>query len=194
LSTIGAVTVVVASISLVCVWDLICGCDLLMGCVALLRVKSGSMLIRWLLARFLTGAAAVVLRWWFVCHRRRNCCVRCCCWLSFGTDSVGSLRCSLQTVALLLHCLDLWFFQICWDLQFSWAGADSLLSFLVTYGLPSRPFRSCPVLFSSDFGRLWGLGFFGSKEPFILDVLCHRGCGTWICPCWRSFHSPFLPW
>jgi hypothetical protein len=132
---------------------LICGCDLLLGCVALLRVKSGSMLIRWLLARFLTGAAAVVLRWWFVCHRRRNCCVRCCCWLSFGTDSVGSLRCSLQTVALLLHCLDLWFFQICWDLQFSWIGADSLLSFLVTSGFPSRPFRNCPVVWYWQFVR-----------------------------------------
>jgi hypothetical protein len=29
-----------------------------------------------------------------------------------------------------------------------------------------------------------------------LYLLCFviGGCGTWICPCWRSFHSPFLPW
>jgi hypothetical protein len=28
------------------------------------------------------------------------------------------------------------------------------------------------------------------KGRFIPDVFCHRGCGIWICSCWRDVHSP----
>jgi hypothetical protein len=53
------------------------------------------------------------------------------------------------------------------------------------------PIAAVMSCFRSDPAVCGSVGLFGSKGPFMLVVLYHRGCGTWICPCWRSIHLPF---
>jgi hypothetical protein len=80
---------------------------------------------------------------------------------------------------LLLHYLDLWFFQICSDLQFSCCSCR----FSVIADLVAAVFRLDPTVCS-------GLSLFGSKGSLCLLCFFIGGWGTCFCPCWRTVHSP----
>jgi hypothetical protein len=73
----------------------------------------------------------------------------------------------------------------------SFSGATGLLVKYVLLILVVLHFRSCICFGSLDLTVCRGLSLLDPKGFLVPALFFQRGFGTWICPCWRSIHSPF---